>query len=332
MVPRAPCFRAVLPMILLSTACGGSDGGSNQAPPAAVVTPPATPAPSPAPAPTPTPNASALLTPTLTGSPTAPLADVGGRSFAAPGNGASFPLLLTAITSPFAGDALTTERGGTIDQTSDGSLRLTLNNSALGVSGVPLATNTKIGIPGGSFQSFAEPSAGDRLYVRNSVWIISMSGGKNGGVSSVGFVPPPGSIPTSGRLSYTGSIGGLISEYHIAGGDGVALLSGDVQFDADFGSATVTGKITGLRVGSDGFYVPGAVNELTFTATLDAATNIYRGEVLSGSSPGGPNAFQSGALGTIVGRFYGPDAGEAGAVLILSDGTSRLLISFSAKR
>jgi len=240
--------------------------------------------------------------------------------------------LLTAINAPFAGDATTTGQGGIIDLAADGSLRLTLNNQALGVNRVALGTNARINIPGGTFQSFTDPSAGERNHVRHSFWIITTSAGKSGGVSSTGFVPRPGSIPTTGGSTYSGTIGGLISEYHIAGGDGVALLSGNVQLNVDFASRAVTGRITGLRVGSDGIYVTGPVNELTFTATYNAATNTYSGEVLSGSPPGGPNAFQAGARGAIVGQFYGPDAGETGAVLTLSDGTSRLIISFSGKR
>lgn len=169
-----------------------------------------------------------------------------------------------------------------------------------------------------------------RNHVRSGAWIITNAAGKSGGVWSTGFSPRSASIPTTGRLSYNGPIGGLISEYHIAAGDGVALLQGKLEMDSDFSTRSVTGKITGLRVGSDGTYLTGPVNELTFTATFNAATNRYEGEVMAGPSPGGPNAFQSAARGTISGQFFGPGAVESGAVLTLSDGTSRLIISLSA--
>jgi len=104
-----------------------------------------------------------------------------------------------------------------------------------------------------------------------------------------------------------------------------------VLFRVNFETRTISGEISGLRVGSDGSYVTGPVNNLSFTATLSPGTNTYAGEVVSGSSPGGPNAFLAGATGTISGQFFGPSTDESGAVLTLSDGTSRLIISFSAK-
>ena len=88
----------------------------------------------------------------------------------------------------------------------------------------------------------------------------------------------------------------------------------------------------GLRVGSDGFYVTGPVNTLSFNATFGPGTNTFTGEVVSRSSPGGPNAFLAGAKGTFSGQFFGPDGNEIGGVITLSDGTSRLIISFSSRR
>jgi len=269
----------------------------------------------------------ALIGPTLTASPPSPLAEVGGPSFAAPGSGAQLPLLLTAIGAQFAGDATTTEQGGTISLTPDGSLRMTLNNSALGVSGVPLSIHPT-SIAGGTIQSFIAPSGTD--HVRSGAWFIRSGGVPIGGVWTTGFSTPQASIPTTSNFDYTGTVAGLISEYHVPGGDGVGLLSGDVNFTVNFATQKISGEISNLRVGSDGLYVTGPVNLLSFTATINPGTNSYTGEVVSAISPGGPNAFQVGTKGTISGQFFGPGATESGAVLTLSDGTSRLIISFSA--
>lgn len=161
---------------------------------------------------------------------------------------------------------------------------------------------------------------------------MTVGGQQLGGAWSTGFSTRPALLPTFGQMSYSGTTLGLISEYHIAGGEGIGLVGGRVQFDSDFAARTITGRITGLDVGSDGSYRTGPVNELTFTATFNTSTNNYEGEVVTGSSPGGPNAFEAGARGIISGQFFGPDGGESGAVLTLSDGTSRLIISFSVKR
>jgi len=271
---------------------------------------------------------SAPIAPTLTASPPSLLAEVGGPSFAAPGRGAQFPLLLTAITARFAGDATTTEQGGTISLAPDGTLRMTLNNSALGVNGLILASGATR-ISSGTFQSFVAPSAGLN-YVRSGSWLILASGDPIGGVWTTGFVTRPASIPTTSTIGYLGAVRGLISEYHIPLGESVALVGGNLSLNVNFATQTISGTISGLTVGTDGFYRPGPVNDLSFTATINAGSNSYTGEVVSGPSPDGPNAFQAGARGTISGQFFGPNVREIGGVLTLSDGTSRLIISFGA--
>jgi len=269
----------------------------------------------------------ALIAPTLTPSPPSPLAEVGGPSFAKPGGGAQLPLLLTAIGAQFAGDATTTNLGGIISLAPDGTLRMTLNNSDLGVNGIALGSGAKTSVSSGTFSSYVAPLPN----TNSGSWFIRPDRGDPvGGVWSTGFSTLPASIPTASFKLYFGDVGGLISEYHISDGGSVGLVDGNLSLSANYVTRTISGSITGLRVGTDGIYRPGPVNNLSFTATFSPGTNTYTGEVVSGSSPGGPNAFQAGARGTISGQFFGPRAEEIGGVLTLSDGTSRLIISFSA--
>jgi hypothetical protein len=272
----------------------------------------------------------ALIAPTLTPSPPSPLAEVGGPSFAAPGSGAQLPLLLTATTAQFAGDAPTTEQGGTISLAPDGSLRMTLNNSALGVSGVVLRNGVTSLDRSSAFLDLTDFSA-ERIHVRNGSWQVYGQRAFSGGVWSTGFSTGPTAIPTTSTITYMGAVTGLISEYHIVGGEGVGLVRGNLSLNVDFATRTISGAISGLNVGTDGFYRTGPVNDLTFTATIDAGSNSYTGEVVSGPTPGGLNAFQAGVRGIITGQFFGPTAGESGGALTLSDGTARLIISFGAR-
>lgn len=310
----------------LLTACGGANsagaGGSTS-----VITP----TPAPTPVPTPIPNATVLLPASLTAQPAPSFADAGGLSFSSPGAGAQLPLLLSAVSGTFGGDASTTEQGGILNLAATGSVTLSLNNPALGATNLALNSNDRQPIAAG--QTLQVTSRNSDPFSRYISWVYGApSHNVGGGVGLAGLLTRASQVPTSGQANFTGNLNGLISDFAISGGAGYAVLIGDVTVAANFSANQLSGQISNIRVGSDGFYVTGTVNPLTFNATFDPKRNLYVGEIVTGLFPGGPNGFQPGVKGSITLQLFGPNASEVGAVFVISDGLSRAIGSFGAHR
>ncbi|UUR07592.1 hypothetical protein [Sphingomonas glaciei] len=271
-----------------------------------------------------------LAAPFLTTSPAFPVTNLEGANFQIGALAARFPLRLSAVGPGFGGDSIVTNSGGILDLRSDRSLALTLNSSTPSISAMPIGGMLTTRANGDKLLLTANPPNQGINFARHGVWLIQSSSGDSGGVWSTGFASPSGALPNTGHVTLVGGANGLISEYGIAGGAQIALLSGKVELVVDYATGSVTGRITQLKVGSDGTYVTGPVNELTLSLTLDRNGRLLTGSAVSGASPSGPNAFAANVTGSVSGQLFGPAGADAGAVLILSDGLSRLVLAFSA--
>jgi hypothetical protein len=287
--------------------------------------------PAPSPTPTPSPASSpraALVAPVQTINPASPTAS-GGESVANPSSSTTFPLLQTAVTinSGFSGDATVTSQGATLsyDKASNHYL-LTLNNEDVGVAN---ATATREDYLVNGYHTSGTPISGGRnlqtnvvelTYTNFGYWLIERFPQvgtyewTNGGTFLGGFVTPPGSIPTTGNATYTGSVTGLYDEAFL-GGD-VALLVGNVSVTIDFAARSVNGQMTNLQLGSD-LIRHSAMNDIAFNAAFNPAQNMFIGTTQVTTVPNGSSAFT---------------ADEVGAVWTLSDSVHRLIGSFGARR
>jgi hypothetical protein len=320
--------------LLALAGCGGG-GGVNTTPP-----PIAGPTPTPTPAPTPTPPATLapIPAPADTTNPLAPVASAGGPTLANAAADTNFPLLQVAVDGDFAGDVATTSQGATINLDGNGRRGLTINNEALGVIDATATTERRTvngyavfgaPLPGGRNLQVGEGGGLD--YTLYGYWLIMneppdvpMQGG---GAWLGGFVTAPGAVPTSGGAVFNGAIIGLYED----GYKSAALVGGVVRIDVDFAARSVSGAMTGIGLGSDTFS-HGPINDIVFSATIDAGANLFRGTTRVSTVPGGPSAFAADAAGTIAGRFFGPAAQEVGGVWTLSDASHHMIGAFGAKR
>jgi C-lobe and N-lobe beta barrels of Tf-binding protein B len=292
---------------------------------------------------TPPPPAQGLVAPTLTANPAGPAA-TGNATFANTPPGTAFPLVLTAAGLAFSGDSSTTASGGTLQQES-GGLTLTLNNSALHVTGArPNAFPYNSGIynPGalGSTPVLALLGASDNLdYTRFGYWTLPDTNpyyDVGGGAWLAGYVTPASQLPTSGSANYSGRAVGLASSYPTCQCSDFMDFAGVVAMTANFGTRAIFGSITNLKFTNMEFAdIP--LNDVGFAATLDPTRGTYTGTTSAltfpvNPYPNFPFAVGAGASGAITGAFYGPSAQETGAVWTLSDGTHRLIGSFGAAK
>ena len=143
-----------------------------------------------------------------------------------------------------------------------------------------------------------------------------------------GYRTPFAAVPTSGSASYRGvTVGRLLYPQEGAfEGIGSHRLKGDAALQANFGSRTVTGSLTNMRVeGVEPW------NSVSLQGTISATQNAFAGTTAASSAPSGTFALRGSATGSFNGLFFGPSAQELGAVWTLSDGTATAIGSFGAK-
>ncbi len=333
---RSLLTASAIAMAMSLAACGGGSGGGG----AGLVT---TPAPAPSPAPgsppiiTPSPaTGAALLAPMQTDSPESPIATAGGPSFPNPGAGNTvFPLMITAVAPDFGGDEKTTDAGGTLSFGADG-FALTLNNANLNV----VNATHQFQLPPDGHPVVQVSGASDNLdYTRYGYWTLPAGNpyyDVGAGSFLGGYVTAASEIPTTGSANYAGGVVGLYKAGSFTSGFGIDALEiiGDVHLSVDFGSASLLGSMTNLQF-TDSEFIEIPLNDIGFSATLDAARNLFTGTTSVTSIPAGPHseyAFSASASGLIAGRFFGPGAREAGAVWTLSDGQRSIIGSLGVAR
>jgi hypothetical protein len=236
-----------------------------------------------------------------------------------------FPLLITAVTHDFSGDADTTRQGATVAMNASGQRTLTVNNPAFGATDVPIGQlNPLVMLPAGSIIVVR----GHYDYTEYGSWQIHAARGAGNAVYVGGYETPAAQVPASGTAIYSGTTTGLYTRID-ACPCYEQFVGGNVQLTADFGARTVSGSLTNLYADDGDNWMPTPLNDVGFTAAIDSAENRFTGTTRVTSEPGG---FSPNATGVIAGRFFGPAAQSVGAVWTLSDSTRRLIASFGARQ
>ncbi len=228
------------------------------------------------------------------------------------------------------------------DPDANPSLRLTLGNSALGVTNValqldPSETFYQATLADGRTVTLALDSTNQNSAAGESEFAWATYG--SWGIRNATNAPQAGSpvvlgietadaaIPTSGSGTFTGFVTGTVT---IADGPEirVAGLIGDATITADFSAGTLSGgapSIMAIPLGNlpiPAGTAPGASqpwNGLSFTGTFATGINGFTGTTAVTSAPGNSYSLLSSATGFLAGRFYGPGAEEIGAVWNVSD-------------
>ncbi|WP_413615450.1 transferrin-binding protein-like solute binding protein [Halomonas cupida] len=129
-------------------------------------------------------------------------------------------------------------------------------------------------------------------------------------------------MPTSGTASYQGRALGVASSNSASN-----TLTGNANMTVDFTDGTLNGAFTDMRVANSVSTsaigsprtdrTPRPWNDVSFTANLN--DNTFAGRTRVTSVPDSAEAFNADASGDIEGRFFGPQAAEAGGVWSLKD-------------
>lgn len=324
----------LLPLIFLTTGCGGSGSGSDSNPPAVTVTPSPTPTPTPSPPPPPTAASvtiSSIGAPaiaTAPANPVSPQASAGGPTFfTQPTPSITFPVLQSTLAisnNTLVADLATMDAGGSFDFAYCVGCRPTF---ALTVSGA--------GISQASLNTFADSPFSARLpdgreiFVEEATWGFSDLASVMFGYWEVGkpfpshhsgyvygYESPASALPTSGTLTYTGRVVGRVFSPTVVGGPATAIhVFGNATVQVDFAARTVTGQLLGMRTGPNDPF-----NVITFSASFASGTIQSTGTTATTASAGGV-ALGGSATGTVAARFYGANGRELGLVWTLYDGT-----------
>ncbi|WP_417330524.1 transferrin-binding protein-like solute binding protein [Halomonas cupida] len=129
-------------------------------------------------------------------------------------------------------------------------------------------------------------------------------------------------MPTSGTASYHGGTRGVASSNSASNS-----IEGNANMTVDFTDGTLNGAFTDMRVASSVYtsatgsprtdHTPRPWNDVSFTANLN--DNTFAGRTRVTSVPDSAEAFNADASGDIEGRFFGPQAAEAGGAWSLKD-------------
>lgn len=337
---RTLAMASAIAMAFSLTACGGGGGGGQtslvSAPPPAPSAPPSAVTPAPAPpslAPPPTaslPTITAAPTPASAGSsPAFPQAIAGGPTIAAPG-GVRLPLLQTVRTETslvLRPDPATIAAGATLLLEPSGSkATFDVGNPTLQVSNISLIKEPQTVYFETTGSTSVRLEFGALTWTAYGRWSAIPNFNK---VSTydrytsdfvTGFQTPGGALPTTGSAAYTGSTGG-------EGG----YLSGTAALEANYGSRTITGMLTGMEYGSwDDGYLPW--NSVSLSASFASGQSGFSGTTAAATAPGNSLSLGAGAVGSIVGGFFGPTGNEIGAVWTLFDGTRSATGALGVKR
>ena len=319
-------------LALVTSACGGSNGGSlvisTPAPPPGL-TP--TPASIGAPARAAIPNANLL-----------PQASEGGPTMAT-SHGTVFPLLQTAVSinsSGVSADTATINAGGSLVSKPGGSgYLLNLGNSALGVANVVLSPTTsgvfKASIANGGqvFLQVDDPASSQLSWSSYGFWdVVSFNGARTQGAFVTGLATPNAAVPKTGSATFTGKVAGEVILPQAGRENGVNYFSleGDANLEANFASGTVTGRLTNMTASDfDATKLPW--NSMSLVASFVHGENFFNGTTAATSAPGNTASLKGTATGTLAGMLFGPSGQELGAVWTLSDGVGAAFGTIRAK-
>jgi hypothetical protein len=301
----------------------GCAGGAHQAggtPPAqqVFVTPP------------PRPPAGPLLAPVQTAGSSA---SAGGTNF--------HPLLLTAVTSDFGGDAATTNQGATLAVDASGNRTLTINNPALAVTNVTITgANWAADLADGN-RLVVQPSSWSNTahydYTQFGLWTVSSSpviGPRSTAAWAGGAETSAQNVPASGTATYTGDTVGKWSYGWCENAcNPPGNVIGKIRLTADFAARSISGAVSDIVLMDDVFFGgQGLPGEVLLTATIEPSSNRFSGTTQGTSQAAAGSFIGPDASGVVSGQFFGPAAEEVGGVWTLTGARSRMIGSFGAHR
>ena len=166
------------------------------------------------------------------------------------------------------------------------------------------------------------PYASNLSWTTYGVWDAGNSTAFRFASFATGYITPVANIPTTGSATFTGETRGVVST---PSGECVCLF-GNAALQANFGTGNITGNLTNMNVAGAPW------NNVSLTGTMASGVNAFSGTTGVTSAPPGEWTLNNSASGTFVGRFFGPNAEELGAVWTLYDGTKAATGSLGAKR
>jgi len=263
--------------------------------------------------------------------------------------GPAFPLTQTIIqinasgispanTVVVAGKPSPLDGGATLTVTSwnpTGSSDFTLSIPGLGIVGKTISSPSLLK---GASTFPSNPPAGTAFrltasnvnYAALGLWEQDANGPDTIflGTFVTGYETPVSGMPTSGTASFGGTqnVAAVVSNYQSDGQLARASVLGDGTYTANFGTATLTGSFTNMKVLSTGvgttsttLPTPTPWNDVSVSASIIAASNRFSGSATAGAQPAGAFAVTGGASGKFDGAFYGPAADELAGVWSLVD-------------
>ncbi len=148
------------------------------------------------------------------------------------------------------------------------------------------------------------------------------------GTYATGVTTTSGQMPTTGTATYSGHLTGFVISPNTAAN----ITDGAVSLNANFGSNTVNGGITGITTVHGGNTpINGQMNDITLAGGT-ISNGGFAGTAFAASATSATSINVAGANGTYAGKFYGPGAAEAAGNLSLSGGGSTVVGAFGAKK
>lgn len=336
-IAKMPILSLVAVTLVLS-ACGGGGGDARPQPIAA-------PPPAPPPPPPITTSIGAPAAASAAAGAVFPQSSINGPTLTAPGPGTTaFPLVQSAVTvtpTTVAADLATTNAGATLSLNgSTGALTFDIANPALRISNVPLNREGNSSIYSAVLADgrkieviyFTQAGAQTLSHTFLGAWALSSSSVTNAGSFIGGYETPGASVPTSGTANYAGTTYGSVF-FPDNSGSGVTSLqiSGTANLQANFAMGSLTGSLTDV-VATDFETIKMPWNSVSLSATFSGGQSRFSGTSAATSAPGNSASLSGSAIGTVEGRFFGPGAGELGAVWTLSDGSKSAIGTIGAKK
>ncbi|NOG32918.1 hypothetical protein HLB35_16135 [Halomonas sp. TBZ9] len=171
--------------------------------------------------------------------------------------------------------------------------------------------------------------SGDLRYAAYGYWSVLDEGNNvtsdqdiSIGFAAGGYPTQDGDMPTTGSASFLGAASGL----SIASTGKIQDIIGSAEMNVDFARGALSGTMTNMKTGDnvDGAATPwndigfnGTLNGNTFTA--NARVTAHPNDLIVGARYSETNLLGRDAVGSVNGRFYGPQASEAAGTWSLQD-------------
>jgi hypothetical protein len=230
--------------------------------------------------------------------------------------------------SGVAADNATMAAGATVTVVNPATGQVRVQVPNLGIDVTILSSTTSFTQSTGG-RWFAQ-AAGSLDYSVAGTWAVASSGAgppTHGAIFVIGYVTPPGAVPSSGTATYsdTGNVAGLVAMQ-----SGAGALAGDGSLTVNFGTHAVTGSFTGMQAINTTTNQVSIWNNVAISATQ--SSNQFSGTTSVTTTPGTEFSLGGAASGFVNGELFGPAVNEAAAAWTLSDGNHSAIGFFAAPK